>query len=313
MNALLPVKVNAHWCQEQTITTRNTTTKSQQSVLPRSCSSTGHQVNPMPIPSSNGQKYPSNWGRILVAVTNRRLRRYGHSHRDEIGITVQPIVPNLAIGLGLSRYLGVIVSDVHPGGSADAAGLKEQDIIVSVDDKQVNNVPSLAFYLDMLSGGERVKLGILRGSEKLFVGVLVIDRPHQTVRLADEVDPDQNFIGKLGVLGVEINSTIAQMLPDLRVPSGVLVAAKDADSRRDVSLVAGDVIHAINGVTVSNLNDLRSVVNGLKPNSSVALQIEREGNLMFVSFALFGDPIRARKENQTSAHLRPLGSTTIGI
>ena len=42
MNALLPVKVNAHWCQEQTITTRNTTTKSQHSVLPRSCGSTGH-------------------------------------------------------------------------------------------------------------------------------------------------------------------------------------------------------------------------------------------------------------------------------
>lgn len=266
------------------MTTRNPTTKSPQSALPRCGGGTGHRINPMPRPSSNSQKHQRNGRRILIAVPSPRLRREAQSHRDEIGITVQPITANLAIGLGLPRYLGVIVSDVHPGSPAEAAGVKVQDLIVSVDDKEVSSVPALASYFDRLRGGARVKLGLLRGSEKLCVAVPVVERPHQTVRLAVAVDPHPNYLGTLGVLGVEVNSMIAPMLPDLRVPSGVIVAAKEADSRRDASLVAGDVIHAINGVTVSNLHDLRSTVNGLKPKSSIALQIERAGNLMFVAF-----------------------------
>jgi S1-C subfamily serine protease len=47
----------------------------------------------------------------------------------------------------------------------------------------------------------------------------------------------------------------------------------------DNPLVAGDVIHAINGVAVSDLNSLSSALTLLKPGSFVALQVEREGIL----------------------------------
>jgi len=49
-------------------------------------------------------------------------------------------------------------------------------------------------------------------------------------------------------------------------------------------LTPGDVIHALNGVQVETMAALRSAVDHLAPNSSVALQIERNGRLMFVSF-----------------------------
>jgi S1-C subfamily serine protease len=53
-----------------------------------------------------------------------------------------------------------------------------------------------------------------------------------------------------------------------------------------VSLSAGDVIHSVNGVSVSNLQELRTALDGLKPQSPVVLQIEREGLLTFVAFEL---------------------------
>jgi S1-C subfamily serine protease len=70
------------------------------------------------------------------------------------------------------------------------------------------------------------------------------------------------------------------------VSSGVIVAAKAADPNVDISLTTGDVIHAINGVQVETMAALRSALDHLAPNSSVVLQIEREGKLMFVSFEL---------------------------
>jgi serine protease Do len=190
----------------------------------------------------------------------------------------------LAAGLNLSTDWGVIVSDVVPGSPADSAGLKVKDIITSIDGKPVESLPSIGTRLSMRTGGERIKLGVLRGSEKLSFDLLVVEVPHDFDRLTALVDPDKNLVAKLGVVVIELDPKVAGMLSGLRIPSGVMVAAKAADSTVDVSLATGDVIHAINGAPVDTIESLRSALDRLKPNASVVLQIEREGKLMFISF-----------------------------
>jgi serine protease Do len=221
----------------------------------------------------------------IVSMAYSTLRKYGHLHRGQIGMNVQAITPNLASGLGLTRDEGVIVSDVVPGGPADAGGLKVQDILLSVDDKPLDSVPSLLLQLYIRNAGEQVTLGVLRGSQTLFLNVPVIEAPQESAGLTDLLDPDRSFIPSLGVLGVQMDGTIAPMLPGLRVPSGVIVTARAQESRgADVPLAAGDVIHAMNGILISTLDGLRSALARLKRHSAVVLQIERAGKLMFVAF-----------------------------
>jgi serine protease Do len=221
-----------------------------------------------------------------VAFAYPQLRRYGHVHRGETGISVQAITPTVAAALKLPSDRGVIVSDVAPGSPADAAGLKVQDIITSIDGRPADNLPSLGTRLFMRRGGEHINLGILRGSERRTFDVAVVELPHDFDRLADLADPDKSLVSKLGIVGVEIDPKIASTLPGLRVSSGVIVAAKAADSSIDTSLTAGDVIHAINGAQVETMAALRSSLDRLSSNTPVVLQIEREGKLMFVSFEL---------------------------
>jgi S1-C subfamily serine protease len=77
------------------------------------------------------------------------------------------------------------------------------------------------------------------------------------------------------------------MVPSLRIPSGVIVAARTEDPQAaDASLATGDVIHAVNGRRITTLPDLRSALETLKPHSPVVLQIERNGSFSFVSFEL---------------------------
>jgi serine protease Do len=221
----------------------------------------------------------------IVSMAYAPLRKYGHLHRGQIGMNVQAITPNLASGLGFTRDEGVIVSDVAPGGPADAAGLKVQDIILSVDEQPLDNVPSLVFQLYTRQPGEQVTLGVLRGSQTLFLKVAIIEVPQESVALTDLVDPDKSFLSALGIFGVQMDGTIAPMLLGLRVPSGVIVTARAPESRSaDVPLAAGDVIHAINGTLVSTLDGLRSALDRLKRHSAVVLQIERAGKLMFIAF-----------------------------
>jgi serine protease Do len=183
---------------------------------------------------------------------------------------------------------GVIISDVLPGGPADSAGIKVQDIITSIDGRPADNMPALGIPLFMRAGGERVKLGVLRGSEKLSFQILMIERPHDVDQLAVLADPVKNLVSKLGIVAVEVDSRLATSLPGLRITSGVIVAAKSADANIDVSLATGDVIHAINSAPVETIEGLRSALDRLSPNSPAVLQIERDGKLMFIAFKLDG-------------------------
>ena len=222
----------------------------------------------------------------IVAFAYPQLRRYGHVHRGETGISVQGITPSLAAGLKLPTGWGVIVSDVAPNSPAEAAGLKIQDIITSIDGSPVDNLPSLGTRLFMRRGGERIKLGVLRGSEKLSLDILAVELPHEFDRLADLVQPDKNLVSQLGIIGLEIDPKIIAMFPALRVPGGVIVVARAADPDVDASLTTGDVIHAINGAPIQTMEALRTSLDQMKANTSVVLQIERDGKLMFVSFQL---------------------------
>jgi len=224
----------------------------------------------------------------IVSVASQQLRRFGHLHQGEIGANLQTINPDLARGLGLKQDWGVIVSDVKSGGPADVAGLGVTDIIVSVDDKPIDSLPLIAFNLYTRRAGDRLRIGVLRGEQHMTLDVVVVERPEAFDGVADLVDPDRSVVPQLGILGVSIDADAARAIGSLRLPSGVMVAAhaEDRHAAAAVSLSVGDVIHSVNGAAISNLQELRAVLDALKSRSPVVLQIERDGVLSFLAFEL---------------------------
>jgi S1-C subfamily serine protease len=70
---------------------------------------------------------------------------------------------------------------------------------------------------------------------------------------------------------------------DLRNSTGVLVAARTPTSTLlGEGPQPGDVIHAVNGATVKNIDQLRNHLRGLKPGDPIVLQIERDGLLSYL-------------------------------
>jgi len=99
-----------------------------------------------------------------VKITFEQIQQFGHVHHGEIGVAVQTISPALATSLNLARNSGIIISDVLTGGSAEAAGLRIQDIIASVDGTPVNSVPYFGFHMMIHGAGDNVHIEVLRGS-----------------------------------------------------------------------------------------------------------------------------------------------------
>jgi serine protease Do len=224
----------------------------------------------------------------IVASAYPQLRKYGHLHRGIIGFSMQTITPALAAGLGLPRTSGVMVSDVVPDSAGEMAGLGIRDVLTSVNGKPVESVPMLSLELSRYAAGDTVALGLLRGTETVTVNVTVMERPHPIDELADLADPEKGSVAKLGIIGIDVTGTAAALLPGLRISSGVLVMARSqASSGNDVPLVAGDVIHAVNSYAVRSVDVLRALVEEATANSELVLQIERNGQLLFVTCQIY--------------------------
>ena len=223
----------------------------------------------------------------VVDFVYHSLRTYGHVHRVEIGAASQEITPTLADALQLPKRWGVVVVDVKPDGPAAAAGLQIQDIILSADDRRIETLPSLsaALYLHRLD--QVVKLEVLRGSEKKTLHIPAIEHHDQMDQLLDAVNPENSLIPRLGVLAVDLTSDLSSRLGSLRISSGVVVVGRAADLiLPDTGLEAGDIIHRVNTASIDSTDALRTALNGMKSGDPVALQVERDGGLMYVSFEI---------------------------
>jgi serine protease Do len=222
----------------------------------------------------------------VVNVAFQQLRKYGHLHRAEIGIGIQTITPTLAAALNLPRRYGVVISDVQPGSTAEAAGVQIGDVLAGVDGKAVENLPFAAFHFLSLETGGKVHLDLLRGRARFALDAKVMDPPHDMDQIAALADPEKSLVSTLGILGVEIDQKIAAMAADLRDPFGILVAARAAGASVEVPLNSGDVIRTLNGQPMTTLDRLRSALKALPPGAPVALQIQRDQKLLFLAFTL---------------------------
>jgi len=223
----------------------------------------------------------------IVSFVYHSLRKYGHVHRSEIEAVAQTITPSLASGLGLKRSWGVLISDVRPGGPAEAAGLRIGDIVLTADDRPTDTLPSFTAALYLHSADQVLRLDVLRDGDKKTLLIPVLQEKHAMDQLLDLADPETSLVSQLGVLAVSVDDRIRQTLGELRSPTGVIVLGRAASLLGpDAGLATGDIIHAINNRPVDTVDNLRSALSTLKAGDAVALQVERQGKLQFVSFEM---------------------------
>jgi serine protease Do len=215
------------------------------------------------------------------------LKKYGHVHRSEIEAGAQTITPSLAAGLNLKRSWGVLISDVTPDGPAEAAGLKIGDVVLAADDRVVDTLPAFTGALYLHPVDRVLKLDILRDSEKKTLFIPVLQERQRMDQLLDLADSQNNLVPQLAVLAVSVDDKIRPLLGELRISSGVAVLGRAADLfGPDIGLTTGDVIHAVNGRPVDTVENLRNTLSQFKSGDSLALQVEHQGKLRFVSFEM---------------------------
>jgi serine protease Do len=216
-----------------------------------------------------------------------QLTKYGQLRRQEVGMSVQTITHAMAASLALPREFGVIVSDVWPGGPAEAAGMKIGDILVSIDGQPADNVPTVNYTFRLRDTPDPVKIVVLRDNAERTLTVKAVEEKSDLDAIADKnADPQANLVPELGILGLELDANIAAQAKGLRDLWGIIVLARAAGAGSEVPLQPRDVIRSLNTQPTVSLRGLREALKALKPGAPVTLQIQRDGRLMYVSFTL---------------------------
>ena len=140
--------------------------------------------------ASNGVGFgvPSN----TIEASVDQLRENGEATYAYIGVSTQPLYPQLAEKLGLDTEFGALVGEVVEDGPAEKAGIKGGDdeiifqagrfnvggdVIVSANGEQIEHAEDLGRLIGSLRPGDTVDLGVIRDGKEISVKVDLEERP----------------------------------------------------------------------------------------------------------------------------------------
>lgn len=92
--------------------------------------------------------------------------------RVSLGMAAQSLTPEKAAELGLPAPFGVHVGPVHGDGAAQAAGLREGDVIVGIGEYTLQNLAQLQRAVAAKRPGDSLPLRVWRAGEEIEVTVV---------------------------------------------------------------------------------------------------------------------------------------------
>lgn len=190
------------------------------------------------------------------------LQKFGVTQRGFLGVTIRTMDNETADKLGFDTPYGVYVDGVNKGSAAEEAGLKNKDVITSINGMPVNSSPELQEQVARYSPGDKLTVDYIRDGKKQ-TATIVLKNKYNTTATVD------NNIDVLGALGVQVENLTTAEMRSLGVSGGVKITdLKDGKLTEFTDIRKGFVITQIDDQPVNNKQDF---INLLKEKSGKVL------------------------------------------
>jgi serine protease Do len=237
-------------------------------------------INTAIVPNGQGIGFaiPVNMARPLIP----QLISKGEVTRGYIGVSIQVITPELAKAMNLKDPKGALVSDVVPGSPADKGGLKQGDVIIAFNQKNIDGPRDLSSWVAQTAVGQEAKVTILReGNEKQLT--LRIEKLASEKANAEKSAPSDQ--GKWGLGMEDLNPQMKGLLTP-KSSDGVMVANVQPGSPADLAGVRpGDILLSVNRQPVHSTKQAVEVISKAKDSDSLLLLLRRDEGTFFAALA----------------------------
>jgi len=231
------------------------------------------------IASATGS-YVGNSFAVPVSIVKKvvaDLMEFGTVQRAILGVEIQDVTQELAKEKKIDKLQGVYVAGITENGAARQAGIKDGDIILSINNVPVNSAAELQEQISRYRPNDKVNVLVRRdNNDKVY---------HVTLR---------NMSGTTGVvkkgetvsaIGASFEDITAEDKRELGIKNGVRVAAISAGKLRDAGVKQGFIITLINNKPVTGVDEIKNFLSRAKGGVYIE-GIYPDGTIAYYAFGL---------------------------
>jgi len=191
------------------------------------------------------------------------LKETGTVQRAYLGVLPQPVDQSMADYYGMDRPRGVLVTQVNKDTPAERAGLKDGDIILSVDGREIRNPSMLRNVISLSEVGQEVDLTIVRDGKEQNVAVKLekFPDPEQLAAAGTPADPEEDET----LEGVTVREMTERMRANMEtLPEDmeglVVIGVEQTSNAAGEGLTEGDIILEVGKEKVTTLKGFQKAL-----------------------------------------------------
>jgi serine protease Do len=174
------------------------------------------------------------------------IKKYGEVQRAVLGVMMQSVNDSIAKAKKLDKAEGAFVHSTTTDGAARKAGIREGDVIVSVNGNSVKSSSELQEQIAKYSPGNEVTVGYIRNGELKEAKVVLQNMSGNTSVVREPIS----------VLGAEFGPVSDKDKARLQIDEGVQVTNLTNGQLKDAGMKIGFIITDVNKVSVSSKEDI---------------------------------------------------------
>jgi serine protease Do len=205
------------------------------------------------------------------------LIEYGQVQRAILGVNISTVTADLAAEMEIDEIAGVYVRSVRPEGAARQAGIKDGDVIISINETLVNSSAELQEAVSIFRPGQDVNVVVRRdGKLKQFDVVLRnLEGSTEIVKQTDVIE----------VLGASFEPLSEREKQSLGIESGIRVKSVKEGKFMKLGIREGFILTMVNKKPVSSVKDITSILK--ESEGGVIIEgVDRKGSPAYYAFGM---------------------------
>ena len=201
------------------------------------------------------------------------LKAYGQVQRAVLGVEISDVNAEVAKKYDLDKIEGVFIQNVQDGGAAHEAGLKDHDVVLSIDGLKVNSSSELQELIGRHHPGDVITILIKRDHKLKQIKATLRNLNGNTkiIKTSDDA-----------FLGATFKNISDKEKFHLGVRQGIQIDKLKNGKLKDAGIKEGFIITEVNKQPVNEVYDLRSLINkadggilieGIYPNGERAYYV----------------------------------------
>ena len=210
-----------------------------------------------------------------------QLASTGKVTRGWLGVSIQPLTPELAKGFQMSENSGALVASVQPDSPAARAGLKAGDVVTQYDGQNIAHPGDLSRRVANTPVGRKVALNVIRDGKPITLDVTVAQMEESGQQVASASDDESK-----GALGLSVESITPDKAREMKLADshGVLVrGVRDGSPAENAGIRPGDVITEVDHQKVPDVAQMKRVLDNHPKGSPIVVMIQRDGASIYVA------------------------------